>query len=99
MTAESLYFNEKGEECDSVEGWVARKVEFSDSGRYFIRADRVTRKLFNPNIDRVIDIEGKRSGRPIYNTEEVSSTCFRDYLEFLGTHNDLMYNKANTYRR
>jgi hypothetical protein len=99
MNSESLYFNKNGEPCNSSEDWVARKTEFSNSGRYFVRADRITRRLFNPNIHRTPDLEGKRSGRPIFSTEEVSLKCFSDYIEFLETHNDLMYNKANSYRR
>ena len=88
-----------GEVCQPTDHWVAREITYSSSSRFFIKANRVTMKLFNPLVDTVSDDRFKRGKPPEFTSVEVNQSCFELYMDFLKNKNILSYNKANMYRR
>ena len=100
MSDQELYFNSSGDSCSSSDSWVARKIGFaSGTSRYFAKVNRVTRKLFNPNSESDSELSGKSGGRDTFVSVEMGKENFEQYIDFLETRNDLMYNNANSYRR
>ena len=93
------YFDSNGSECLESEDWIARRIDFTSSSRFFVKANRISRHLFNPQKDNDSDLNGKSGGRLLFQEQEVNEMCFENYMDFLETHNDLMYNSANSYRR
>tara|TARA_R100000152_G_C6717509_1_gene144028 strand:+ start:287 stop:589 length:303 start_codon:yes stop_codon:yes gene_type:complete len=100
MENNETFFDINGQECQSDDNWVARRIDFpSGYARHFAKANRTSRKLFNPNSESETELAGKTGGRETYVSVEMAPVNFESYLDFLKTKNDLMYNNANSYRR
>jgi hypothetical protein len=99
MPKNDEFLNTSGEACQPTDPWVAREIKYSSASRFFIKANRVTAKLFNPLMDTVSDDRFKRGKPPEFSSVEVNKDCFELYMDFLKNKNILSYNKANMYRR
>jgi len=89
---------ETGNEIKNENLAVAKNLVLSSAAKFYVRASKRQRRLYNPIVDKIDQRSVPRTELEFV-FQEVSKDCYDSYVEYLKTRNSYMLTKADLFAK